>query len=82
MSKRDRFIEVLKKWGVKKCYVTPGFDFEAERPDGDIRVDVNNMDLFTEIYSVFTPNGWINEEQALLVCMFISGESFEPNFIF
>lgn len=66
-TKKEKFRELLKEYGVTKCYVSPGFDFGADSPDGDIFVDVNSYELVMKIYKLFTKdvNGFVEEDQFL-----------------
>ena len=82
MTNKEKFIQVLKEFGVTKCRVSPDFDFEAKEPDGDIRINVKNSRLETAIYKIFTvDNGLVGENQTLGV-WYNDFSSIEPNFEF
>jgi hypothetical protein len=67
MSKELSFKKVLKSFGVKKCYLSSDFNFNDKYPCGKIYIDVDNNDLYIEIYKLFTDDGWLDEDQSLLV---------------
>lgn len=70
MSDKERkFRQLLKEYGVTKCYVSEGFSFEDEEPCGKILVDVNDNDFFMSIYKLFTkdPDGFVGEDQVLWI---------------
>jgi hypothetical protein len=79
MDKELQFKNVLKSFGVTKCYLSKEFDFNDKYPCGKIYVDVDSNDLDIEIYKLFTDDGWLDEEQSLLVGVnnFIN---IEPNY--
>lgn len=81
MKKIDKFREILRRYGVTKCYVNDGFDFEADEPNGMIRVNVNNNDLEMDIYKLYTVDvdGLVSEEQNLGV-WYDDFSSLIPNF--
>ena len=68
-EKEKKFRSLLKEFGVTKCYVSKGFNFDATEPDGSILVDVNNNKLIMSIYKLFTkdPDGIIGDSQILWV---------------
>ena len=45
MPKKDELLCILVKYGVSLCYISCGFDFDAEAPDGSILVDIDSDDL-------------------------------------
>lgn len=70
MSDRElKFKQILKSYGVTKCYMGDGFSFDDQYPDGTIFVDVKNNDLYLEMYKLFTEDkdGLIGEEQSLFI---------------
>ena len=70
--KESKVIQLLKEAGATKAYISPGFDFEADTPDGEILVDVGNNEVFLEIYQMYTtdPDGIVDEDQSLgIMCM-------------
>lgn len=36
MTNKEKIIEQMRKYGIKKAVYTPGLDFEAKHPCGDI----------------------------------------------
>ena len=79
--KESKVMELLKKAGATKCYVSPGFDFEEDYPNGEILVDQCNIDgTIGEIYKMYTkdPDGWIDDDQSLLI-MAMPGYNMEWN---
>ena len=48
-----------------KCNLSSWFSFEDRYPNGDITVNVDNEDLFNEIFRLFTPDGLLAEDQSL-----------------
>ena len=70
MSDREmKFKQLLKSYGVSKCYIGDGFNFDDEYPNGTIYVDVNDSRLYLEMYKLFTEDedGLIGEEQSLYI---------------
>ena len=70
MSDREmKFKQLLKSYGVSKCYIGDGFSFDDEYPNGTIYVDVDDSKLYIEMYKLFTEDedGLIGEEQSLLI---------------
>ena len=53
-EKEKRFRELLKSYGVTKCYVNEGFDFDSTYAEGEIFVDVDDWRLHLDIYKIFT----------------------------
>ena len=78
MSNKEKFIKLLKSYGVSKCRVD-NVDFNIPRPWGRIQVDVYNIDLLNEIYDIFTADGYLDEDQDLIVC-YDDFTEIEPNF--
>lgn len=52
-NKEKAFQELLRLRGVSNCYISEGFSFEDDYPDGSIFVDVNDQLFFEELYKVF-----------------------------
>ena len=69
MPKKDELLCILAKYGVSLCYISCGFDFDAEAPDGSILVDIDSDDLIQEIYRLFTVenDGVVLDSQTLWV---------------
>ena len=70
MSDREmKFKQLLKSYGVSKCYIGDGFSFDDEYPNGTIYVDVEDSKLYLEMYKLFTEDedGLIGEEQSLYI---------------
>ena len=70
MSDREmKFKQLLKSYGVSKCYIGDGFSFDDEYPNGTIYVDVDDSKLYLEMYKLFTEDddGLIGEEQSLYI---------------
>lgn len=70
MSDREmEFKQLLKSYGVSKCYIGDGFSFDDEYPNGTIYVDVDSNKLYLEMYKLFTEDkdGLIGDEQSLLI---------------
>ena len=65
--KESKVIQLLKDAGATKAYISEGFDFEAETPDGKIIVDEGNNETFLKIYKMYTtdPDGIVDEDQSL-----------------
>lgn len=82
MSKEGRLREILNRYGVTMCYVSEGFDFDNEEPNGIIYVDVNNTKLFMDIYKLFTidTDGLVGEDQSLCV-LYSSFKDVKSNFV-
>lgn len=78
MNNKEKFIKLLKSYGVSKCRVDD-VDFSNPRPCGRILVDVFNDDLLNEIYDIFTANGYLDEDQDLIV-YYDDFTEIEPNF--
>lgn len=68
-EKEKKFRSLLKEFGVTKCYVSKGFNFDANEPDGSILVNVNDSKLIMSIYKLFTkdPDGIVGDYQILWV---------------
>ena len=68
-EKEKKFRSLLKEFGVTKCYVSKGFNFDTNEPDGSILVNVNDSKLIMSVYKLFTkdPNGIIGDSQILCV---------------
>ena len=82
MTNKEKFIKVLKEFGVTKCRISDNFDFENKEPDGDIRINVQDSKLETAIYKIFTTdNGLVGENQSLGV-WYNDFSTIEPNFKF
>lgn len=80
MTKKEEFRNLLKGYGVTKCYVSPNFDFEADEPNGDIFININETELLNKIFDLFTKDGYVSEDQMLGV--FPSDfRNIKPNFI-
>lgn len=64
-----KFKQLLKSYGVSKCYIGDGFSFDDEYPNGTIYVDVEDSKLYLEMYKLFTEDedGLIGEEQSLYI---------------
>ena len=73
--------QLLKSYGVSKCYIGDGFSFNDEYPDGKIFIDVDNNDLYLEMYKLFTEDedGLIGEEQSLLI-FYNNFANISPNY--
>jgi hypothetical protein len=67
MGRLAEFKNVLKTHRITKCYVSEGFDFESEFPEGEIRVNTDDIDILNELYRLFTEDGYITEEQNLFI---------------
>lgn len=80
MSNKEKFIKLLKSYGVTKCRVDH-VDFSNPRPWGRILVDVYDPNLLNEIYDIFTADGYLDEDQDLLV-LHNDFTKIEPNFSF
>lgn len=78
MNNKEKFTKLLKIYGVTKCRVDH-VDFNNPRPWGSIFVDVFNHDLLNEIYDIFTADGYLDEDQDLLV-RYDDFTEIEPNF--
>ena len=80
-EKEKRFREVLKSYGVKKCYVNEDFDFDSTYVEGVIYVDVDDWRLHLDIYKIFTkdPDGILEDGQMLWVS-FYEFEDLNPNY--
>ena len=80
-EKEKRFKEVLKSYGVTKCYVNEGFDFDSTYAEGEIYVDIKDRMLFLDIYKIFTkdPDGILEDGQMLWVA-FDRFEDIKPNY--
>lgn len=78
MNNKERLTNLVKNYGVTKCRVDY-VDFNNPRPSGRILVDVYNPNLLNEIYDIFTKDGYLDEDQNLLVYHSDFTE-IEPNF--
>ena len=78
MNNKEKFIKLLKSYGVTKCRVE-NVDFSDPRPWGRILVNVFNHDLLNEIYDTFTEDCYLDEGQNLLV-RHDDFTKIEPNF--
>lgn len=80
--KKDKLRTILKRYGVTKCYVSPGFDFECPNPDGRIYVDIKNSTLELGIYKLFTidKSGLVDDDQILLI-RYDDFSKITPNFV-
>lgn len=78
MTNKEKFIKLLKSYGVNKCRVD-NVDFNVPRPWGRILVDIFNDDLLNEIYDIFTADGYLDEDQDLIV-YYDDFTKIEPNF--
>ena len=70
MTDRElKFKELLKSYGVSKCYLGDGFSFDDEYPNGTFYIDVADNKLYLEMYKLFTEDedGLIGEEQSLFI---------------
>lgn len=69
MSKLQAFRNILNKYGVSKCYISPYFDFDVDEPNGTIYLDVDNSDMVMELYKLFTidPDGLVSDDQSLWI---------------
>lgn len=70
MSDREiKFRNLLKSYGVTKCYIGNGFSFDVQYPDGTIFIDSNDNTLCNELYKLFTEDedGLLGEEQSLFI---------------
>ena len=69
VDREMKFKELLKEYGVSKCYIGDGFSFDDEYPNGTIYVDVDSNKLYLEMYKLFTEDkdGLIGDEQSLLI---------------
>ena len=84
ISRKERelyFREILKKYGVTKCYLDEYFTFENEYPSGTIYLNVVNASLVMELYKLFTKDedGFVEDNQ----CLFINDNDFnkiQPNY--
>lgn len=66
-DKKKKLREILKKYGVTKCYISPDFDFNADEPNGDIVTNIRSTEMDLEIFKLFTldPDGLCSDEQSL-----------------
>ena len=80
-EKEKRFKEVLKSYGVTKCYVSEDFDFDSTYVEGEILVDVDDCRLHLDIYKIFTkdPDGILEDGQMLWVS-FYEFKNRKPNY--
>lgn len=80
-SIEDKFKKLLKSNGVTKCYISSGFDFNAEYPNGTILIDIDDVNLIMNIYKLFTEDsdGIVGDNQYLSVYS-DSFEKFKPNY--
>ena len=62
-------MELIKKTGATKCYISPGFDFEADAPDGDIILNAGTGLELLEIYKLYSkdPDDIFDENQNLFI---------------
>ena len=56
MNKEKRFYEILKKYGVKEFWATPGLVLSDEHPNGDITVSCSKKyvsELGDDLYELY-----------------------------
>ena len=82
LIKEFKFREILKKYGVTKCYLGNGFSFSDDYPNGIIYVNVNNRHLYMELFKLFTKDvdGIVADDQSLLI-IYNNFETVEANYI-
>lgn len=82
MTNTEKLKNLMKEYGVEKCYYSHNMSLDNERPDGDIIFicDKNNkMEL--EVYKIFTEDGLLDEDQALDIYMLSeNSESFNIHY--
>lgn len=68
-EKEKKFRQLLKDYGVTKCYIDEWFNFETDEPDGHILVNVDNPELIDSLYLLFVkdPDGLVAENQTLII---------------
>lgn len=83
MSKKEQFKNLLKRHGISGCYVSEGFDFEADEPNGTIYLDTDDSLFLLEIYKLFTLDkeyGDVGEDQSLWISGYNPLDPVVPNF--
>ena len=69
VDREMKFKELLKEYGVSKCYIGDGFNFGDRYPNGTIYINVDDSKLHHEMYKLFTEDedGIVGDEQMLLI---------------
>lgn len=82
MSVREiEFRNILRKYGVTKCYLGNGFSFDDAYPDGIIYVNVDNRHLYMELFKLFTKDvdGIVDDDQSLII-IYNNFENIKANY--
>lgn len=86
MTRQEQFREILRKYGVTKCYVSgdvsteTNFNFEQDGVGGRILVDIKNEALFGDIYHLFEVQDESLLENWCLLVWSNDFSSIRPNF--
>lgn len=64
------FREILSKYGVNKCYVSPDYDFNPHSPYGTIRFPFKyeKSGVWDELYELLVADDVEDEDMCLMIC--------------
>lgn len=52
-NKKERFYEILKKYGVSEFWCNKDFDLSEEYPCGELYIDCKNTEMKSDLYTLF-----------------------------
>lgn len=70
------FREVLTKYGVEKCYVSPDFEFDSHNPCGIVRFPFKyeKSGIWNELYELLVADDVEDENMCLMICPSFNSE--------
>lgn len=79
MANTEKLKNLMREYGIKKCYYSHGMDLNTERPNGEIYlIGKKNNNLANAAYEIFTEDGVVDENQILLIRVFLEdSEAFK-----
>lgn len=66
-GKKEKFYEILKKYGIKYYWSTKYFDPEKDYPKGEIVIPKDDVDLSCEINNLYNDKEYLSEDDMLLI---------------
>lgn len=70
MSKREKLLEIMKKYGIEEIKHSADFNPDEDEPSGEILIfGEENNHLLAELYDLYTDYEKDNQDQCLFITM-------------